>query len=101
MPEGYQVLNPDADLWLYQADADLVRAARSPNRLFTLIGRLNPGVTIGEAQAEMDRLAQVIGTEFPETHMGWGFKVESLRDASAGGWRSCSGSSKVRFCWCC
>ena len=87
MPEGYQVLNPDTDVWLYQADADLVRAARSPNRLFTLIGRLKTGVTIGQAQAEMDRLAEVIGTEFPETHMGWGLKVESLRDASAGDWR--------------
>jgi len=87
MPEGYQLLNPDTEIWLYQADTDLVRAARSPNRLFTLIGRLKPGVTIGQAQAEMDRFAEVISTEFPETHLGWGLKVESLRDASAGGWR--------------
>jgi putative ABC transport system permease protein len=87
MPEGYQLLNPNTDIWVYQTDADLKRAARSPNRLFTLIGRLKPGVTIGQAQAEMDTLAEVIGKEFPETHMGWGLKVESLRDASVGGWR--------------
>ena len=87
MPEGYQLLNPDTDIWLYQADADLKRAARSPNRLFTLIGRLKPGVTIDRAQAEMNSLAEVIGTDFPETHMGWGLRVESLRDASVGGWQ--------------
>ena len=87
MPEGFHLLNPDTDIWLYQADTDLQRATRSPNRLFTLVGRLKPGVTIAEAQAEMNGLAEVIGTEFPETHMGWGLKVESLRDANVGGWR--------------
>src|SRR6185503_504698 len=87
MPEGFHLLSPDTDLWLLQADADLARAARSPNRLFTLIGRLKPSVTIAQAQEEMNGLAQVIGAEFPETHLGWGLKVESLRDASVGGWR--------------
>jgi putative ABC transport system permease protein len=87
MPEGFQLLKPDTEIWIHQADADLQRAARSPNRLFTLVGRLKPGVTIDQAQAEMNGLAQVIGMEFPETHMGWGLKVESLRDASVGGWR--------------
>ena len=87
MPEGFHLLNPDTDIWIHQADVDLQRAARSPNRLFTLVGRLKPGVTIDQAQAEMNGLAQVIGTEFPETHMGWGLRVESLRDASVGGWR--------------
>lgn len=87
MPEGFHLLNPDTDIWVHQADADLRRAARSPNRLFTLVGRLKPRVTIDQAQAEMNTLAQVIGTEFPETHKGWGLRVESLRDASVGGWR--------------
>ncbi len=35
----------------------------------------------------MNSLAEVIGTDFPETHMGWGLRVESLRDASVGGWQ--------------
>jgi putative ABC transport system permease protein len=87
MPESYQLLNPDTDAWVYQSDEALIRAARSPNRLFTLVGRLKPGVTIDAAQSEMDNLAAVIGRDFPETHLGWGLKVESLRDASVGGWR--------------
>jgi putative ABC transport system permease protein len=87
MPEGYHLMHPDTDLWLYHPDQDMARAQRSPNRLFSLIGRLKPGVTVEQAQGEMDSLAQVISKEFPESHLGWGFKVESLRDAYVGGVR--------------
>lgn len=85
MPEGYHLMDPDTGIWAYQADDNLARALRSPNRLFTLIGRLKPDVTIGEAQAEMDRMAGVISDEFPETHEGWGLRVEPLHDAYVGG----------------
>lgn len=85
MPQGFHLMNPDTGLWIYQPDADLSRALRSPNRLFTLVGRLKSGVTIAQAQAEMDRLAEVVGSEFPETHQGWGLRVESLHDAYVGG----------------
>src|SRR5882672_1768318 len=87
MPEGFHLMNPDTDVWAYQTDENLARALRSPNRLFSLVGRLKPGVTIEQAQAEMDALAQVISKEFPETHLGWGLKVESLRAAYVGSWR--------------
>ncbi len=86
MPQGFQLMNPDTGVWIYQPDDDLARAARSPSHLFTLIGRLKPGVTIHQAQAEMDGLAQVIGKQVPE-YMGWGLKVESLRDAYVGDFR--------------
>jgi putative ABC transport system permease protein len=86
MPQGFQLMNPDTGVWIYQPDDDLARAARSPSHLFTLIGRLKPGVTIYQAQAEMDGLVQVIGKQFPE-YMGWGLRVESLRDAYVGGFR--------------
>jgi putative ABC transport system permease protein len=87
MPQGFHVFNPDTDVWIYQPDEGLTNALRSPNRLFTLIGRLKPGVTIAQAQAEMDSLAQVISSDFPETHMGWGLRVESLHHAYVGGFR--------------
>lgn len=87
MPEGYHLMNPETDIWLYQSDENLASALRSPNRLFTLIGRLKPGVSSDQAQAEMDNLAQLISEEFPETHMGWGLNVESLHHAYVGGLR--------------
>ena len=88
MPEGFHLMNPDTDIWLYQPDELLTNALRSPNRLFTLIGRLKPGVTIAQAQAEMNNLARIIGNDFPDTHQGWGLRVESLRDAYVGSFRN-------------
>lgn len=85
MPEGFHLMNPDTGIWFYQPDEALTSALHSPNRLFTLIGRLKPGVTIKQAQAEMDNLAEVVSKDFPESHLGWGFKVESLRRAYVGG----------------
>lgn len=85
MPEGFHLMDPDTGIWAYQPDENLAGAPRSPNRLFTLIGRLKPEVTLGEAQAEMDRMAKVISDEFPETHEGWGLRVEPLQQAYVGG----------------
>jgi putative ABC transport system permease protein len=87
MPEDYHLMDPDTDIWIYQPDENLVTALRSPNRLFNLFGRLKPGVTIDQAQAEMHSLAQLVSNEFPETHLGWGLKVEPLHDAYVGGLR--------------
>jgi hypothetical protein len=35
----------------------------------------------------MNRLAKIVSDEFPETHLGWGLKVESLHDAYVGSYR--------------
>jgi putative ABC transport system permease protein len=87
MPRGFQLLRPDVDIWVHQPDANLRNAGRSPNRIFTVIGRLKPGVTIQQAQAELNALAPRVGEELPETHRGWGVKVESLHDAYVAGIR--------------
>jgi predicted permease len=87
MPEGYHLMDPTTGIWIYHPDEDMARARRSPNRLFSLVGRLKPGVTIEQAQAEMNRLAKIVSDEFPETHLGWGLKVESLHDAYVGSYR--------------
>ena len=87
MPEGYHLMDPDTGIRIYHPDEDMARARRSPNRLFSLVGRLKPGVTIEQAQDEMDALAKTVSDEFPETHRGWGLKVEPLHDAYVGSLR--------------
>jgi putative ABC transport system permease protein len=82
-PAGYQTLTPDVDLWIQQPDEDLARALRSPNRLFNVFGRLKPGVTIEQAQAELRTLESPLGEYLPMNE-GWALDIDSLREAYIG-----------------
>jgi putative ABC transport system permease protein len=44
------------------------------------IGRLKPGVSVEQAQAEMNTLTQRQAELYPDTNKGWGVQIESLRD---------------------
>ena len=45
-----------------------------------VMGRLKPGVTQKQAQADMDRVTQHIAQEYPKSDKGWGAFVEPLRN---------------------
>jgi putative ABC transport system permease protein len=45
-----------------------------------VMGRLKPGVTVAEAQADMDVVARRIAEEHPQSNKGWGVSVEPLKD---------------------
>ena len=47
--------------------------------LFNVIGRLKPGVSIAQAQAELSRIATELEKLYPETNRGWGVKVTELK----------------------
>jgi len=83
MPKGFQTLNPDIQVWRFQDDSDLARARRSPNRVFYSFARLKPGVTIDQAQADVNTLAEPLGVEL-EMNRGWGIRVDTLREAYVG-----------------
>jgi putative ABC transport system permease protein len=82
-PPGYRTLTPDVDLWLPQADENLARALRSPNRLFNMFARLRPGATLADAQADLRTLEEPLGKDLP-MHQGWGLIVDSLREVHVG-----------------
>ena len=42
------------------------------------VGKLKPGVSIEQAQADLDADAAVIDAKFPDTDKGWGLKIRSL-----------------------
>ncbi|HEX5431346.1 MAG TPA: ABC transporter permease [Bryobacteraceae bacterium] len=79
-PAGFRTENPNIDFWLLQPDEDLARARRSPNRVFNLFARLKPGVSVAQAQAEMNSLAAPLGVEM-EMNRGWNIAVDSLKDS--------------------
>jgi predicted permease len=51
---------------------------------FLVIGRLKPGVTLSQAQAEMDTISQRLEVSYPEDDKGWGATVNSMRDETVG-----------------
>ncbi|MGA8221598.1 MAG: ABC transporter permease, partial [Candidatus Acidiferrales bacterium] len=71
-----------ADLWLPvgQYQDDLSARIHHP---YTVIGRLGPGVTISQAQAEIETLNRQAERAFPDTHKGWGVIVQQLENESA------------------
>lgn len=83
MPAGYRTLNPDIDFWLLQPDENLAGALRSPNRVFTMFGRLKPGITLEQARAQLSALAPGLGQEY-EMNRDWSIQVDSLRDVYVG-----------------
>jgi putative ABC transport system permease protein len=49
-----------------------------------VIARLKPGVSLGEARAEMDSIAASLEQQYPETNTGWGVKVVTLHERFVG-----------------
>ena len=43
-----------------------------------VLGRLKPGVTMAQANAELDTIARHIAETYPKSNKGWGVKVEPL-----------------------
>jgi predicted permease len=52
------------------------RAARS----FDVIARPKPGVTLEQAQAEMETIARRIAQAYPQTNDGWGVTINSVEE---------------------
>jgi putative ABC transport system permease protein len=82
-PAGFELVNP-ADFWLFQTDEALRGSLRSPSRIFSVVARLKPGVTVGRAQAEMTSLAAVLVDQMPDMNRGWSIHVETLQDVYVG-----------------
>jgi putative ABC transport system permease protein len=48
------------------------------------VGRLKQGVSLKEAQAELDGIAQKLAREYPQSNKGWSLRLVALRDAVVG-----------------
>ncbi len=76
MPEAVQFPYADAtfaepvELWLPLALTDEERASRANEFPFGLIGRLQTGVTLAAAQANMEAVAQRMQQQYPDIYQG-------------------------------
>ncbi|MCM2269036.1 MAG: ABC transporter permease [Thermoanaerobaculia bacterium] len=70
------------ELWSAYALGERARAARG--RYLQVIGRLAPGATLADADAEMQLLAERLVAERPDFNSGWSAHVEPLADTYFG-----------------
>ena len=67
-----------ADMWV----PFIINANRrnAEGRYMNVIARLKPGVTVAQAQADMDLVANNVRTELPQFDAGWGVNVQPLAE---------------------
>ena len=72
-----------AKIWTPLAMTDKERVVRGEHH-YSVIGRLKPGVSIQQAQAEMDTISRRLEQEYPADDKGWGAVVKPLREELTG-----------------
>jgi putative ABC transport system permease protein len=80
MPKGFQIANfgVETAIWRQISMLDPNLMNRQIRWLLAL-GRLKPGVSAGQAQADLKTIAQRLSREYPETNKNWSVAVQPLR----------------------
>jgi predicted permease len=89
MPAGFQGLTDEADLWLpLTMSNEIMGNSRFLNRRgvrwLVAVARLLPGVTVAQAQREMDVVNAALGREFADTNEQMVVRVKTLSDSLFG-----------------
>ncbi len=85
MPNAFRFPALGTDLWATPA-FDLKSRSRGDHYLFA-VGRMRPGVAVGQAQAEMSAIAHRLERQYPDTNHGSGVTLVPLQEEMVGGFR--------------
>src|SRR2546423_484032 len=83
MPRGFAFPSTRTQIWTPVAFNPAEIAARAPN-FIDVVARLQPGVSLEQAQANMTAIAQHQAERYPQTNVGVGVKVVSLQEQMVG-----------------
>jgi putative ABC transport system permease protein len=64
------------------------RTQRRENRYLNVVARLKSGVTIAQAQTELDTINQRLAQNYVDTNTGWGVRLHDLREQLVGSFRT-------------
>ena len=85
MPKGFQFPPGDRDVEVWSPlTLDVRSLLTRPHRMYRAIGRLAPGVTMAQAQSEMDTISQNLSRQHPDTNAGWGVRLVPAHDQVVG-----------------
>lgn len=85
MPATFRFPALGTDLWGTPA-FDLKSRSRGSHYLFC-VGRIRPGVTLGQAQTEISTIARRLEQQYPDTNHGSGVRLVPLQEEMVGGFR--------------
>jgi putative ABC transport system permease protein len=77
----------DAEAW-FPAPMLANGMQQRPARFFRPIGLLRPGITIMQAQADLDAIAHHLEERYPSTDRGWNLRLEDMQEAIVGNSRT-------------
>jgi len=78
MPAGFRFLF-DTDLWVV-IDRDCPIDGQRDSHSLWAVGRLKDGVSLEQAQSDVDAVAVILEAEYPETNKAKGLRLYPLRD---------------------
>jgi putative ABC transport system permease protein len=81
MPPSFLFPNREVDLWC-PIPAGLTYGPPRQNNWFTVIGRLKPGVTVGQARANLMTVQAQLGRQFPKTDAELSVGIEPLKEST-------------------
>jgi predicted permease len=84
MPATFLFPVRDTDFWS-PSPPDAPYAQSRESTWFTAIGRLEPGVSLARARADLETVQAALGREYPKTDAVMRPGVESLKEATVGG----------------
>jgi putative ABC transport system permease protein len=67
-----------AEIWLPLVPTPAQLANRD-NHAYPVVARLRPGITVRQAQAELDTIAGRLSKAYPDADKGWGFRAVSVK----------------------
>jgi putative ABC transport system permease protein len=85
MPAGFRFPALGTDLWATPA-FDLKSRSRGDHYLFA-VGRMRPGIALGQAQAEMSAIAHRLEQQYPDTNQGSAVTLVPLQEEMVGNFR--------------
>jgi len=81
LPRDFRFPNMKAEIWVPMA---FDRTEKRGGRFLTTVARLKPGVSLQQAQADLEAVARQIAQERPEMNKDWSAEVDALMDEGAG-----------------
>lgn len=83
-PADFEFPAANTQMWIPVTFGARERADHEDRRL-SVIARLKPGVTLEQAEAEMDTVARRLGVQYPKTNAGWSAPVSRFRGTEVRG----------------